>query len=211
MSSAGRRDALETQTVFVVDDDDAMRESLEFLLESVDIEARSFSSALAFLDFYRPGMGGCLLLDVRIPGMGGLELQEKLRGRGCRIPVIIMTAYADVPMAVRAMRAGALDFIEKPFNDQQLLDRVHQALEHEERIRREQQEKAPLQSRFEQLTPREREILELVVEGHLNKQIASRLGLSIKTVEQHRARVMEKTGAGSLAELVRMAIAIGVI
>jgi RNA polymerase sigma factor (sigma-70 family) len=122
-----------------------------------------------------------------------------------------MTAYADVPMAVRAMRAGAVDFIEKPFNDQQLLDRVHQALEHEIRIRREQQEKAPLRSRFEQLTPREREILELVVEGHLNKQIASQLGLSIKTVEQHRARVMAKTGSGSLAELVRMAIAVGVI
>jgi RNA polymerase sigma factor (sigma-70 family) len=211
MSSEGRKDALAAQAVFVVDDDDAMRESLEFLLESVGIEARSFESALEFLEFYRPEMGGCLLLDVRIPGMGGLELQEKLRERGCRIPVIIMTAYADVPMAVRAMRAGAVDFIEKPFNDQQLLDRVHQALEHEIRIRREQREKAPLRSRFEQLTPREREILELVVEGHLNKQIASQLGLSIKTVEQHRARVMAKTGSGSLAELVRMAIAVGVI
>lgn len=204
-SEKGRR------PVFIVDDDDAMRESLEFLLESVGIEVRSFPVALEFLDFYRPEMGGCLLLDVRIPGMGGLELQEKLRQRGYRIPVIVMTAYADVPMAVRAMQAGALDFIEKPFNDQQLLDRVHQALDQEQTLRRQQDETASIRSHFEQLTPREREVLELVVEGHLNKQIASQLGLSVKTVEQHRARVMEKTEAGSLAELVRMAIAVGVI
>lgn len=211
MTAEGSKDGRAPRTVFVVDDDDAMRESLEFLLGSVGVEARPFASASEFLEFYRPEMGGCLLLDVRMPGMGGLELQERLRALGYKIPVVIMTAYADVPMAVRAMQAGALDFIEKPFNDQQLLDRVHKALEQEHTLRNEQAEQAPIRSRFEQLTPRESEILKLVVEGYLNKQIASELGLSIKTVEQHRARVMEKTEAGSLADLVRMAIAVGVI
>ncbi len=200
-----------TPTIYIVDDDEAMRESLQFLMESVELPARSFASAQDFLDFYRADMPGCLLLDVRMPGMGGLELQEKLRSKDIKLPVIIMTGYADVPMAVRAMQAGALDFIEKPLNEQRLLDRVYKALEHEEEIRRARNEIEPIRSRLARLTPREHEILGLVVQGLLNKQIASRLDLSMKTVEQHRARVMEKMEAGSLAELVRMAIAAGVL
>lgn len=201
----------ETPTIFVVDDDDAMRESLEFLLESVEMPVRTFASAQEFLDAYQPGLPGCLLLDVRMPGMGGLELQDRLRESGVRIPVIVMTGYADVPMAVRAMQAGALDFIEKPLNEQRLLERISQALEQDEETRRSRDRIEPIRERLERLTPREHEILELVVQGLLNKQVASRLSLSVKTVEQHRARVMEKMEAGSLAELVRMAIVAGVL
>lgn len=196
--------------VYIVDDDEAMRESLEFLFESVSLPARSFASAQAFLDAYDPAMRGCILLDVRMPGMGGLDLQELLQEKGSRLPILIMTAHGAVPMAVRAMRAGALDFIEKPSNEQALLDRVHHALAVEEEGRREEAEIEPLRERLETLTPREREVMDLVVQGFLNKQVAGQLGVSPKTVEQHRARVMEKMEAGHLAELVRMAITLGV-
>lgn len=191
--------------VFVVDDDRAMRESLEFLLASVELPVLSFASAREFLASYTPGSPGCLLVDVRMPGMSGLALQETLNERGIRIPVVFMTAHADVPMAVRAMRAGALDFIEKPFSDEVLLDRLHRALELEAAQRREARHRQRIEARLAQLSPRERTVLELVVEGLLNKQIAARLNLSIKTVELHRSRLMEKMEAGNVAELVRMA------
>ncbi len=196
-------------TIFVVDDDDAMRESLEFLLESVGLKARAFAAAEDFLDVFQAGTRGCLLLDVRMPGMGGLELQEALRAKGIDIPVIIMTGYADVPMAVRAMQAGALDFIEKPLNEQRLLERVRKAIEHEKELNRARDQIEPIRERIASLTPREHDVLKLVVAGCLNKQIARQLDLSMKTVEQHRARVMIKMEADSLAELVRMAITAG--
>lgn len=191
--------------IFVVDDDQAMRESLEFLLASAGLEVESFASAREFLDGYKPGRSGCLLVDVRMPGMSGLALQEALSERGVRLPVIFMTAHADVPMAVRAMRGGALDFIEKPFDDGALLERLHRALELEAAERREVFERRRIEARLSSLSPREREVLELVVEGLRNKQIASRLNLSIKTIELHRSRLMEKMEAGNVADLVRMA------
>ncbi|QNN23421.1 response regulator transcription factor [Planctomycetales bacterium ZRK34] len=197
-------------TVFVVDDDSAMRQSLQFLIESHGYHVETFPSAEAFLEYYQPSMRGCLLLDVRMPGMGGLKLQETLRDNGHPIPVILLTAHGDVPMAVKAMRAGAFDFIEKPSNDHVLLDRIAKALQREQKLRDNEQVVQEVESGLSELSPREREVMELVVTGMLNKQIAAELGISIKTVEVHRARVMEKMQAESLAELVRKAIIAGV-
>lgn len=209
MSNASGVESSGPAMVYVIDDDEAMRESLAFLFESVGLPVQAFASGRAFLDAHRSAMQGCLLLDVRMPGMSGLDLQERLQERNIRLPIVFMTAYADVPMAVRAMRTGAVDFIEKPFNEQQLLDCIQRALKHD-RVRRKDREKLkPIEQRLERLTPREGEVMELVVKGLLNKQIASQLQLSVKTVEQHRARVMEKMDADSLAELVRMALAVG--
>jgi RNA polymerase sigma factor (sigma-70 family) len=168
----------------------------------------SFASADDFLAHYEPGRPGCLVLDVRMPGMSGLELQEYLASRSIRIPAVIITGHGDVPMAVRAMKAGAVDFIEKPFNDEALLDAIRRAMAFEERQRSEQSEHREIQQRLEHLTPREREVMEMVTEGRSNKEIANTLGVSAKTIEAHRARVMEKMRAGSLAELVRMVLAI---
>ncbi|MFM1891072.1 MAG: hypothetical protein RLZ44_149 [Pseudomonadota bacterium] len=193
-------------TVFVVDDDQAMRSSLKWLIESVGLAVESFDSADAFLKSYYPGRAGCLLLDVRMPGMSGLELQEYLNAHDIRIPVIIITGHGDVHMAVRAMKSGAVDFIEKPFNDELLLDAIRNALSLDERQRGYRAERAELAARLAQLTPREHEVMQMVTEGRSNKEIANSLGVSAKTVEAHRARVMEKMQAGSLAELVRMAI-----
>jgi len=194
--------------VYVVDDDQAMRESLEFLLESLSLQVRSFSSAQDFLARYEPSAcAACLLLDVRMPGMNGLDLQALLREKQIDLPVIIITAYADVPMAVRAMHQGAVDFLEKPFNEQQLLSCIETALARDSELQRTREQTQAVQDRLARLTPREREVMLLVVRGLLNKQIASELDLSMKTVEQHRARVMEKMEVGSLAALVRMAIA----
>jgi RNA polymerase sigma factor (sigma-70 family) len=193
-------------TVFVVDDDQAMRSSLKWLIESVGLPVESFESADAFLKSYYPGRAGCLLLDVRMPGMSGLELQEYLNAHDIRIPVIIITGHGDVHMAVRAMKSGAVDFIEKPFNDELLLDAIRNALSLDERQRGHRAERAELAARLAHLTPREHEVMEMVTEGRSNKEIANALGVSAKTVEAHRARVMEKMQAGSLAELVRMAI-----
>lgn len=193
-------------TVFVVDDDDAMRDSLQWLIDSVGMAVETFPTANAFLDSYYPGRPGCLLLDVRMPGMSGLELQEHLRKHDIRIPVIIITGHGDVGMAVRAMKIGAVDFIEKPFNDELLLDAIRAALALDERHRNNRLEKASLAERMAQLTPRELEVMVMVTDGRSNKEIANTLGVSAKTVEAHRARVMEKMQAGSLAELVRMAI-----
>jgi two-component system, LuxR family, response regulator FixJ len=198
--------------VLVVDDDQAMRESMEFLLDSLGLQVRSFASAQEFLGRYQPPVSAaCLLLDVRMPGMNGLDLQTCLRERGIDLPVIIITAYADVPMAVRAMHQGAADFLEKPFNEQQLLVCIEKALARATEHLQTRERIQILEDRLARLTPREREVLLLVVRGLLNKQIARELDLSMKTVEQHRARVMEKLEADSLAALVRMAIALGLL
>lgn len=192
--------------VFVVDDDAAVLDSLRFLIESVGLRVRTFSSADEFLAAYTPDQPGCLVLDIRMPGMSGLELQEQLAKRGYTLPVIIITAHGDVPSAVRAMHAGAVDFMSKPFNDQSLLDRVHQALAKDARTRRDEAVRAAIAAKVALLTPREREVMDLVVSGMSNKGIAAQLQLSAKTVETHRARVMEKMEAGSVAELVRMVL-----
>jgi len=193
-------------TVFVVDDDQAMRNSLKWLIESVAMQVETFDSADAFIRSYYPGRSGCLLLDVRMPGMSGLELQEYLMQQRISIPVIIITGHGDVPMAIRAMKAGAVDFIEKPFNDELLLESIRHALQRDEQQRDQQRQRAEIAERLARLTPREHEVMAMVTGGKANKEIAASLGVSAKTVEAHRARVMEKMEAHSLAELVRMAM-----
>ena len=193
----------EASTVYVVDDDPAMRDSLRWLLESVDFQVHVFESATAFLEQYGGHRPACLVLDVRMPGMSGLDLQDELVRRDVTIPMIMISAHGDVPVAVRALKTGAIDFIEKPFSDQLLLDRVRQALEKDEKASQTDEVKEAIRARTETLTPREKEVMELVVAGNPNKAVASKLGLSQKTVEIHRARVMSKMSAGSLAELVR--------
>ena len=195
-------------TVFVVDDDAGMRHGLEFLLKHAGMQVQGFGSAKDFLDFYRPGMRGCLLLDVRMPGISGLDLQEHLRKNGIKLPVVILTAYGNIPMAVRAMQQGAVDFIEKPYDSAVLLERVHRALAEEAQVHLDAQRIEQLRQCFESLTPREREVMRLVVSGMLNKQIAAELGISMKTVENHRACVMDKMEAQSLADLVKMSMAL---
>ncbi|MCP3869121.1 MAG: response regulator transcription factor [Gammaproteobacteria bacterium] len=194
-------------TVFVVDDDQAMRNSLKWLIESVDLEVKTYASANEFIRDYYPGRAGCLLLDVRMPGMSGLELQEQFIEQQINIPIIIITGHGDVPMAVRAMKAGAVDFIEKPFNDELLLESIRNALIMDVDQRTAQSVRADIATRLAHLTPREHEVMDMVTSGRANKDIAKTLGVSSKTVEAHRARVMEKMEASSLAELVKMAIA----
>ncbi len=193
-------------TVFVVDDDEAMRASLKWLIESVGLQVLTFHSADAFLDAYYPGRAGCLLVDVRMPGMSGLELQAYLARSDNRLPVIIITGHGDVAMAVRAMKAGALDFIEKPFNDESLISSIRQALDLDATQRQQRLRRADVVARMAQLTPREHEVMELVTSGKSNKEIAAALSVAAKTVEAHRARVMDKMHARSLADLVRMAL-----
>ncbi len=197
-------------TVFVVDDDQAMRNSLKWLIESVGMQVETYASADDFIRNYYPGRAGCLLLDVRMPGMSGLELQEQFIHQQIKIPIIIITGHGDVPMAVRAMKAGAVDFIEKPFNDELLLESIRNALTLDQEQRVMQSERAEIAARLAQLTPREHEVMEMVTSGKANKEIAIALGVSAKTVEAHRARVMEKMEATSLAELVKMVIAANV-
>ncbi|MDQ5887236.1 MAG: hypothetical protein RL210_1951 [Pseudomonadota bacterium] len=194
-------------TVFVVDDEEAVRDSLQWLLESSGLQVALFDSAEAFLQGYDPAQPGCLVVDVRMPGMSGLELQEKLAELHFSIPVIFITGHGDVPMAVQAVKHGAADFLEKPFNDKELLQIVQRCLEQDRQQRARQQQVDSTQSRLASLTPREREVMELVVAGKLNKLIADQLNISIKTVEAHRAKVMEKAGAQSLAELVQIVLA----
>ena len=194
-------------TVFVVDDEEAVRDSLQWLLESSGLKVALFDSAEAFLQGYDPAQPGCLVVDVRMPGMSGLELQEKLAELHFSIPVIFITGHGDVPMAVQAVKHGAADFLEKPFNDKELLQIVQRCLEQDRQQRARQQQVDSTQSRLASLTPREREVMELVVAGKLNKLIADQLNISIKTVEAHRAKVMEKAGAQSLAELVQIVLA----
>lgn len=193
-------------TVFVVDDDDAVRGSLRLLLKSVGLAAQPFGSAQDFLEHYSPDQPGCLVLDVRMPGMSGLELQQQLNVRGAVIPVIFITGHGDVPMAVEAMQHGAFDFLQKPFRDQDLIDRIQRALEKDRGYRQELRKREQIRERRDSLTPREQEVLELVTSGKANKVMAADLGVSQRTVEIHRARVMEKMGAASLAQLVRMVI-----
>jgi FixJ family two-component response regulator len=190
--------------VFIVDDDEAVRNSLRLLLKSVGLAASALSCAREFLDTYKPLQPGCLVLDVRMPGMSGLDLQQRLNLQGAVIPVIFITGHGDIPMAVEAMQAGAFDFLQKPFRDQQLVDCIQRALEKDRASRAELDERSRIRERLGSLTPREREVLALVTSGKPNKIMAADLGVSQRTVEIHRARVMEKMGAASLAQLVRM-------
>lgn len=192
--------------VFVVDDDQAVRDSLGLLLRSMGQKARLFDSAQAFLDDYDPTMAGCIVLDIRMPGMSGMELQQKLKTMHCTVPIIFVTGHGDVPMAVEAMHHGAFDFIQKPFRDQELLDRINQALTWDHEHRSDEDYRRGVIERFQNLTPREREVMDCVVRGLANKVIAMDLSLSQRTVEIHRARVMEKMNARSLADLVRMSL-----
>jgi RNA polymerase sigma factor (sigma-70 family) len=195
-----------TATVFVVDDDRAVRDSLRWLIQSVGLPVETFSTAAEFLASYTAPRPGCLVLDVRMRGMSGLDLQEELERRGVVLPVIVITGHADVPMAVRAMKAGAVDFLQKPFGDQALLDRIQSALERDREQRNASAEHEQILSRLSVLTPREREIVDLLVDGKANKEIASDLGLSTRTVEGHRANIMDKLGASSFAEVVKVAL-----
>ena len=191
-------------TVFVVDDDPGMRESLRFLIESVGLPVETFERAEDFLAHYQPERPGCLILDVRMPGVGGLELQERLLGLGAATPTIMITGYGDVPMSVRAMRNGAIDFIEKPFSDQHLIEKINEALTRDTDQREESRKRELVMRRVRSLTPREREVLDGIIDGKANKVIAHELGLSSKTVEVHRARLMQKMGSDSVASLVAL-------
>ncbi|MBE0591733.1 MAG: response regulator transcription factor [Gemmatimonadales bacterium] len=194
--------------VYVVDDDVAVLDAIRLLLRSVDIRAETYASAADFLAAFDPEQPGCLVLDIRMPGMSGIELQERLRDMSAMIPIVFVTAHGDIPMAVQAVRAGALDFIPKPFRDQDLLDRVQQAIELDVRHREELADRTELLRRLASLTSREREVFQLVAEGKANKVIAADLGISQRTVEIHRGRVMEKMQARSLPQLVRIALRI---
>lgn len=192
-------------TVYIVDDDAAVRAALESLLRSVGHEVRTFDSTDAFLAAERPDAPGCLVLDVRLPGRSGLELQRTLAERGIAVPVIFVTGHGDIPMSVAAMKAGAVEFLTKPFRDQDFLDAVHRGLDLDRERRARAAEGEALRARLDGLTAREREVMALVVAGRLNKQIAAALGLSEVTVKAHRAQVMRKMAADSLPDLVRMA------
>lgn len=193
-----------TRTVYVVDDDPAMRHSLGWLIGSLGLEVLTFASGEEFLRALRPDQPGCLVTDVRMPGMSGLELQDTLARAGALLSVIVVTGHADVPMAVRALRAGAVDFIEKPLNDQVLLDRVHEALENSFRAWEARTRKARIHALMARLTPRERQVAALVVTGKPNKVIAAEINLSMKTVEVHRHNVMDKLEVASVADLTRL-------
>ncbi|MEY3976144.1 MAG: hypothetical protein RLZZ33_1199 [Pseudomonadota bacterium] len=195
-----------TATVYVVDDDDAVRSSLRLLLKSVGLPTVAHASAQEFLATWDGEQPGCLVLDVRMPGMSGIELQTELNQRGAIIPVIFISGHGDIPMAVEAIQHGAFDFLQKPFRDQELIDRVQRALTSDAEHRQLLQQRETLRHRFDSLTPREQEVLQLVTQGKANKVMAGDLGVSQRTVEIHRARVMEKMGAQSLAQLVRMVL-----
>ena len=191
-------------TVIVVDDDTGVRNSMRILLKSVGLNCTLFASAQEFLGAYQPSQQGCLILDIRMPGMSGLELQQDLNLRGAVIPVIFMTGHGDIPMAVEAMQHGAFDFLQKPIREQDLLDRIQRAIVKDGELRKSLGEHARIQSHLDSLTPREREVLDLMTLGKQNKAIAQDLAVSPRTIEIHRARVMEKMSAHSVAELVRM-------
>ena len=194
------------ETVLVVDDDTAVRQGLRFMLRAAGYSVEAFPSARSFLEDYDPRRGGCLLLDVQMPQMTGLELQQRINVRGWRIPVIFITGHGTVPLAISAMKAGAFDFIEKPLREDALLESIERALHWNDRAYEERLERATLQARVASLTPREREVFELVARGEPNKVIARHLGISFRTVELHRAHIIEKLQARSLSDLIRMGI-----
>lgn len=193
--------------VHVVDDDQAVRASLELLIRSVGLSVKTFSSAQAFLENYQSDETGCLVLDIRMPGMSGLELQRHLKGQRVDIPIIIISGHGDVPIAVRAMKDGALEFLEKPFSKQLLLEHIRYALKRDEERRAASQNQAEIEERLASLTNREHEIMQLIVAGKISKQIAAELGISKKTVDVHRARVMQKMKVDSLPQLVELTLA----
>ena len=199
----------EQSKVHIVDDDDAVRKSLNMLFQSVGVDTSLYESGDDFLAQLDESSEGCILLDIRMPGTSGLEVQKQLHERGNRMPIIFITGHGDVPMAVEAMQLGAFDFVQKPFRDQDLMDRVSQALSQCEEQREENEQRKTIQQRYESLTPREKEVMSCVVKGQANKVIALDRNVSQRTVEIHRARVMEKMEARSLADLVRMSIQIG--
>jgi len=199
----------ERSVVFIVDDDASMRGALENLIGSVGLEVRAFSSPQEFLADQRPDAPGCLVLDVRLPGKSGLAFQEDLVKAGIALPVIFITGHGDIPMSVRAMKAGAMEFLTKPVDDQVLLDAVHAAIERDRQKRRTAAQLAELQARYRTLTERERDVMKLVASGRANKQVAGDLGISEVTVKVHRGQVMRKMRARSLADLVRMADRLG--
>src|ERR1700736_29782 len=199
----------ERAIVFVIDDDSSMRLALEDLVSSVGLEVRAFAAPQEFLQSKPPDTPGCLVLDVRLPGMSGLSFQQELAKEGLALPVIFITGHGDIPMSVRAMKAGAVEFLSKPFHDQDMLDAIHAAIERDRKRRREAIGLAELRERFATLTERERQIMTLVVIGRANKQIAAELSLSEMTVKVHRGQVMRKMHARSLPELVRMADGLG--
>jgi len=198
-------------TVFVIDDDAAIRDALQSLISSMKLHVELFGSAAEFLQRERPDVPSCLVLDVRLPGISGLAFQRKLTEANHSIPVIFITGHGDIPTSVRAMKAGAVEFLTKPFRDQDLLDAIHVALERDRARRQQESEMIVLRERFESLTPREQEVLPLVVSGRLNKQIAAELGTSEITVKVHRASVMRKMQADSLPDLVKMAVWLGLL
>jgi FixJ family two-component response regulator len=199
-----------TQLVFVIDDDASMREAISRLLHAIGLTVRTFGSAREFLQYRLPDIPACLVLDVRLPGLSGLDLQREMVERGIHVPVIFVTGHGDIPMSVQAMKAGAVEFLTKPFRDQDLLDAVRLGIQRDRKGRKERAEVAKLREDLNQLTSREREVMSLVVAGFLNKQIALRLGASEKTIKIHRGRVMQKMCADSLADLVKMSQKLGI-
>jgi two-component system, LuxR family, response regulator FixJ len=197
-----------TPTVYVVDDEEPVGDSIAMLLRTVGLPTRVYRDPRLFLEEYRPEHAGCLLLDVRMPQMGGLEVQHELVRRNVTLPVIFITGHGDVPMAVEAMRAGAIDFMQKPFNDDELIRRVQKALEQDARDRELLQRREEIERRWNELTPREREIAGRIADGEANKKVAADLGISLRTAELHRARILQKMGVRAPAQLVRMLVAL---
>jgi FixJ family two-component response regulator len=197
--------------VFVVDDDPSVRTSTERLVRSAGFKVKTFGSAREFLESFRPEGPACLVLDVRLPGQSGLDLQRELTGSGVQIPIIFMTGHGDIPMSVRAMKAGAVEFLTKPYRKNDLLEAIRASIERDRASRKERLEAGALRQRYEQLTPREREVMALVVAGLLNKQIAGELATSERTIKFHRAHIMQKMEAASLAELVQLAGQLGIV